>query len=71
MERALVLGKDAVPTVKAQALHFAGFLALMQDDNIRAEAFLRESQISISRKWRQSRNGEYPAIAGQSCHDEK
>ncbi len=45
MERALVLGKEAVPTVKPNALHFAGFLALMQDDNLRAEAFLRESQI--------------------------
>ncbi len=45
MERALALGKDAVPSVKAQALHYAGFLALMQDDNMRAEAFLRESQI--------------------------
>ena len=45
MERALVLGKDAAPSVRAQALHYAGFLALMQDDNTRAEAFLRESQL--------------------------
>ena len=45
MERALTVGKDAAPSVKAQALHYAGFLALMQDDNTRAEAFLRESQI--------------------------
>ncbi len=45
MERALALGRDAAPSVRAQALHYAGFLALMQDDNTRAEAFLRESQL--------------------------
>jgi len=45
MERALALGKDTAPTMQAQALHYAGFLALMQDDNTRAEAFLRESQL--------------------------
>jgi predicted ATPase/class 3 adenylate cyclase len=45
MERALALSKDAAPSVRAQALHYAGFLALMQDDNTRAEEFLRESQL--------------------------
>ncbi|HEX9134550.1 MAG TPA: tetratricopeptide repeat protein [Ktedonobacteraceae bacterium] len=45
MERALALGKDAAPSVRAQVLHYAGFLALMQDDDTRAEEFLRESQL--------------------------
>jgi predicted ATPase/class 3 adenylate cyclase len=45
MERALTIGKDAAPSVRAQALHYAGFLALMQDDYVRAEEFLRESQL--------------------------
>jgi predicted ATPase/class 3 adenylate cyclase len=45
MERALVLGKDAAPSMRAQALHYAGFLSLMQDDNMRAEELLRESQL--------------------------
>jgi tetratricopeptide (TPR) repeat protein len=45
MERALAIGKDAAPSVRAQALHYAGFLALMLDDNTRAEEFLRESQL--------------------------
>jgi predicted ATPase/class 3 adenylate cyclase len=45
MERALALGMDAAPSVRAQALHYAGFLALMQDDDTRAEEFLRESQL--------------------------
>ncbi len=45
MERALALDKNAAPSVRAQALHYAGFLALMQDDNMRAEEFLRESQL--------------------------
>jgi len=45
MERALALAKNAEPTTRAMALHYAGFLALMQDDNTRAEEFLRESQL--------------------------
>jgi predicted ATPase/class 3 adenylate cyclase len=45
MERALSLGTDAAPSLRAQALHYAGFLALMQDDYTRAEEFLRESQL--------------------------
>jgi tetratricopeptide (TPR) repeat protein len=45
LERALGLGQGAAPVVRAQALHGAGFLALIQDDNTRAEAFLRESQL--------------------------
>jgi predicted ATPase/class 3 adenylate cyclase len=45
MERGLALGKDVAASVQAQALHYAGFLALMKEDNTRAEAFLRESQL--------------------------
>ena len=45
LERALRGDHGIAPAVKAQALHDAGFLALMQDDNVRAEAFLRESQL--------------------------
>lgn len=45
LERALRGDHGIAPAVKAQALHGAGFLALMQDDNARAEAFLRESQL--------------------------
>jgi tetratricopeptide (TPR) repeat protein len=45
LERALAEGHDVEPTIRAQALHDAGFLALMLDDNTRAEAFLRESQL--------------------------
>ncbi len=45
MERALALDKDAAPSLRAQALHYAGFLALMLEDNTRAEEFLRESQL--------------------------
>ncbi len=45
MERALALGKNAAPSMRALALHYAGFLALMLDDSMRAEVFLRESQL--------------------------
>jgi predicted ATPase/class 3 adenylate cyclase len=45
MERALALSINVAPSVRAMALHFAGFLALMQDDSMRAEEFLRESQL--------------------------
>ncbi len=45
LERGLASGRDVEPVVRAQALHGAGFLALMQDDHTRAEAFLRESQL--------------------------
>src|SRR5947209_8619888 len=41
MERALALSKDVAPSLRAMALHYAGFLALMQDDSKRAEEFLR------------------------------
>lgn len=44
LERALAVGANAGPALRAQALHEAGSLALMQDDNERAAAFLRESQ---------------------------
>jgi predicted ATPase/class 3 adenylate cyclase len=44
LERALTNSRGAAPSVRAQGLHGAGFLALMQDDNERAELFLRESQ---------------------------
>ncbi len=45
MERALSVSQNITPAVRAEALHGAGFLALMQDDNAKAEAFLRESQL--------------------------
>ncbi|MGZ3642530.1 MAG: ATP-binding protein [Ktedonobacteraceae bacterium] len=45
IERALALARNAEPSMRAMALHYAGFLALMQDDNTRAEEFLRESQL--------------------------
>jgi tetratricopeptide (TPR) repeat protein len=45
LERVLAVDHDVEPTIRAQALHDAGFLALMLDDNTRAEAFLRESQL--------------------------
>ncbi len=45
LERGLTLGRNVEPVVRAQALHGAGFLALMQDEHARAEAFLRESQL--------------------------
>jgi len=45
LERALSVSRNVASVVRAQALHDAGFLALIQDDNARAEAFLRESQL--------------------------
>ncbi|HJT59610.1 MAG TPA: tetratricopeptide repeat protein [Ktedonobacteraceae bacterium] len=45
LERSLADGQHVAPSVRAQALHDAGFLALMLDDNARAEAFLRQSQL--------------------------
>ncbi len=45
LERALAVSTSAAPARRAQALHEAGSLALMQDDNERAGAFLRESQL--------------------------
>ncbi len=45
MERALALSMHVAPSIRAMALHHAGFLALMQDDSMRAEEFLRESQL--------------------------
>ena len=45
LERALTRGQNVEPALRAQALHDAGFLAVMLDENTRAEAFLRESQL--------------------------
>jgi predicted ATPase/class 3 adenylate cyclase len=45
MERALAKSQHVAPSIRAMALHYAGFLALMQDDSVRAEEFLRESQL--------------------------
>ena len=44
VERILFKSRGLAPSVRAQALHGAGFLALLQDDSERAELFLRESQ---------------------------
>ncbi len=44
-ERGLTAGQRVAPTLRAQALYGAGLLALMQDDKIRVELFLRESQL--------------------------
>jgi len=57
LERALSNGRGSAPSVRAQALHGAGFLSLMQDDNERAELFLRESQ-SLFRE-----SGDRPGMA--------
>ncbi len=43
--RALRNGQEIAPAVRAQGLHSAGFLALMQDETEQAEVYLRESQI--------------------------
>ena len=45
LKRALDTPPDIAPTERAQALHGAAFLAIIQEDNAQAEAFLRESQI--------------------------
>jgi len=45
LERTLTVSHDIAPAVRAQALHGAAFFALIQDDNIRAEAFLHQSQL--------------------------
>ncbi len=45
LERGLTEGQHATPSIRAQALHDAGFLALMLDDNARAEEFLRQGQL--------------------------
>ena len=47
IERALALARNAEPSIRAMALHYAGFLALMQDDSTRGEEFLRESQLQF------------------------
>lgn len=45
LERTLVVSQDIAPATRAQVLHGAAFFALIQDDNVRAEAFLRQSQL--------------------------
>ena len=45
LERTLAVSQDIAPAARAQALHGAAFFALIQDDNVRAEAFLRQSQL--------------------------
>lgn len=44
VERILANSRGAAPSIRAQVLHGAGFLALLQDDREGAELFLRESQ---------------------------
>ncbi|MGH2482054.1 MAG: tetratricopeptide repeat protein, partial [Ktedonobacteraceae bacterium] len=44
VERILANSRGVAPSIRAQVLHGAGFLALLQDDRERAELFLRESQ---------------------------
>ena len=57
IERVLTNSPATASSVRAQALHGAGFLALMQDDNERAGQFLRESQ-SLFRE-----SGDRPGMA--------
>src|SRR5579884_649223 len=45
LERSLAHSQHVAPSIRAQALHDAGFLALMLDENARAEAFLRQGQL--------------------------
>jgi len=45
LKRALSESQGIAPSERAQALHGAAFLALMQEDNAQAEVFLRESQL--------------------------
>ena len=45
LERALAVSKAAPAPLRAEALHLAGFLALIMDDMQRAEALLRQSQV--------------------------
>jgi len=45
LERTLAVSQDIAPATRAQVLHGAAFFALIQDDNVRAEAFLRQSQL--------------------------
>src|SRR5579875_122995 len=44
-ERSLAHSPHVAPSIQAQALHAAGFLALMLDEHARAEAFLRQGQL--------------------------
>ncbi|GCE21791.1 adenylate/guanylate cyclase domain-containing protein [Dictyobacter kobayashii] len=55
--RALANAHMVSPAIKAQALHSAGFLALMQGEIAQSEAFLRESQILFRE------NGDKAAMA--------
>ena len=45
LERALSNRQGVAPSILAQALHGAAMLALVEDDNARAEGFLRECQL--------------------------
>ncbi len=45
LERALTNRQGVAPSILAQALHGAALLALIEDDNARAEGFLRECQL--------------------------
>ena len=45
LERALTNRRGVAPSILAQALHGAAMLTLIEDDNARAEGFLRECQL--------------------------
>ena len=45
LERALLAAQEATAPLKAEALHLAGFLALLMDDAQRAQSHLHESQV--------------------------
>ena len=47
VERALAVSQGVVLSERAQVLHGAAFLAMIQDDYARAEVFLRESQVLL------------------------
>ncbi len=58
LEQALADGQEVSSAVKAQALYYAGFLALIVNETARAEAFLRESQLLFRE------SGDNSAMAG-------
>ncbi|GCE31631.1 LuxR family transcriptional regulator [Dictyobacter alpinus] len=45
LQQALAASQGISPIIKAQALHNAGFMALLQNEAARAESYLRESQL--------------------------